>query len=123
MKKILALLSISILITVKGYSQQRDTTRHKESDKHRMMRFIGQRLNVDSVKAKQVEVIQSNYKAGVARLMATGSLTEQQKRQGMDSLVKQKNTSLSLILTPEQQAKIIPSTEWRKDKQTEKKQH
>ncbi|RKR84181.1 hypothetical protein BDD43_4408 [Mucilaginibacter gracilis] len=114
MKKIFTILSLILLISVRGYSQQIDTTKHKESDHHRMTRFISQRLNLDSVKAAQIVAIQDSYKAGMKQVISNGSLTETQKHRAIDSLVIKKNNSLSAILTPEQQEKIIPSTERQK---------
>ncbi|RKR84507.1 hypothetical protein BDD43_4746 [Mucilaginibacter gracilis] len=114
MKKIFTILSLILLISVRGYSQQRDTTKHKESEHHRMTRFIRQRLNVDSVKAAQIAAIQDSYKAGMKQVINNGSLNETQKHRAIDSLVIKKNNSLSAILTLEQQEKIIPSTERQK---------
>jgi len=121
MKKIIILLGVIQLTSAIANGQQRDTTRHKESDHHRMNRFIRQRLNIDSVKAEQIAVIQDTYKASMKQLMSNGGLTENQKRHAMDSLVNRKNNSLSALLTPEQQAKFIPSTERAKSNATEKK--
>jgi hypothetical protein len=121
MKKLL-LSSIVIILSVSSYAQQRDTTlRRKENDKQRMTRFIGQRLGVDSVKAKQIGAIQEEYKAGMGRLNTNTTLTETQRHQAVDSLMRRKNAKLSTLLTPEQQAKIIPSTERRKAQGPEKK--
>ncbi|PTQ92462.1 hypothetical protein C8P68_11262 [Mucilaginibacter yixingensis] len=117
MKKILALLILGIIFTNSSYSQQRDTTKHKESDNHRMNRFIRQRLGIDSIKAEQVDAIQATYKAGIARVASSG-LSEDQRRRAIDSLMRQKNARLAAILTLEQQAKIIPSTERSKEKST-----
>jgi uncharacterized protein with von Willebrand factor type A (vWA) domain len=78
-----------------------------------MTRFISQRLNVDSVKAAQIAAVQENYKASLKQLMSTDGLTEDQRHRGVDSLARIKNSAFLTLLTPEQQAKIIPGTERR----------
>lgn len=121
MKKILLIVSLISLFLITGvYAQQRDTVKHKESEQHRMNRFIRQRLTVDSVKAEKINAIQDKYKASMKQVMGNGSLSENQKHRAMDSLVSRKNTALSALLTPEQQAKFIPSTERAKNKPADK---
>jgi len=94
----------------KGYSQQKP-----DSLKLRQVRqqhfFYRKELQVDSVKAQKVSQIQDNYKAGMHRLMTDTSLNEAGKRAKIKVLMDVKNQQLRLLLSPAQQAKIIPTTE------------
>ena len=86
-----------------------------------MNRFVRQRLNVDSVKAEKITQIQDSYKASLKQVFGNPGLTEEQRRRAVDSLIARKNATLSTLLTPDQQAKFIPSTERAKIKPAEKK--
>jgi hypothetical protein len=75
-----------------------------------MMRFYGNRLKLDTGKAAQVMAIQETYKTGLKQLVARNP-SEQQYRQAVAALMAEKNRQLAQLLTPEQQAMIIPTTE------------
>ena len=70
-------------------------------------------LGVDSVRAEQLLKVQSEYKSGVARVVADTSLNDAGKRAAIDRLIGLKNRQLEGLLTPAQQSKVIPTTERR----------
>ncbi|MDT3403738.1 hypothetical protein [Mucilaginibacter terrae] len=122
MKKLfIIVLPLLLMITVKeGYgqkSQQQDAQQlrkqqlRQDSSMRRQRQYYRQSLHVDSVKAQQVSQVQDEYKAGLNAVMADAGLNEEQKKQKIKTLMQEKNRKLKSMLTPEQQAKIIPSTE------------
>jgi hypothetical protein len=109
MKKIyytLALLSVLLINISLGYSQRRS-----EMPRQKMHEFLKKTLSVDSVKAEQVLQIMLVYKANVKRTIDSSSLAPEVKAQQIQTFIKEKNHQLEAILSKEQQAKIIPTTE------------
>ena len=112
---------VMILGSLKSYAQKVDTTKRKDDPHMHMHRHIRQRLNIDSAKAEQVNTVQEKYKMGITRAVSDRKLTDGQRRLAIDSLMREKNGKLGKMLTPEQQSKIIPSTEMKKETTSEKK--
>jgi len=99
-----------LALTFKGYSQQKpDSLKLRQARQQHA--FYRKTLQVDSIKAQKVSQIQDSYKAGINRLMADTSLNEAAKRIKIKALMDSKNQQLRLLLSPAQQATIIPVTE------------
>ena len=106
---ILTTLTISIL-SVKGFGQQRpDSLKLRQARQQNS--YYRKALQVDSVKALQVARIQDSYKFGLNQVLVDTSLNEAAKRIRIKTLMDAKNQQLRLLLSPAQQAKIIPTTE------------
>jgi hypothetical protein len=106
------LLIIAVLTgsCFEAYSQQKpDSLKLRQARQQHT--FYRKALQVDSAKAQRVSQIQDSYKAGMNRLMADTGLNEAGRRAKVKVLMDAKNQQLRLILSPAQQAKIIPTTE------------
>lgn len=73
--------------------------------------YYSKNLLIDSAKAEQVLAIQGSYKKGVSLVIADSSLSETGRHAKIQLLIRDKNRKLRSLLTPEQQQKIIPTTE------------
>lgn len=102
----LCMVLIGCLCSIQSYSQDNKIKQQKEN-----RNYYRKALQVDSVKAEKVSQIQAIYKAGINQLMADTSLNDAVKRVRIKSLMDAKNQQLRLLLSPTQQAKIIPTTE------------
>ncbi|KAA8482588.1 hypothetical protein BDE36_4379 [Arcticibacter tournemirensis] len=79
--------------------------------KHIRVNYYKGILKVDSIKADQVNKVQSDFKASVKALASDKTLGDDTRRAGIQSLIAERNRKLGAILSPEQMEKIIPSTE------------
>jgi len=96
--------------SLSGYSQQKqDSLKQKRARQQHV--FYRQTLQIDSAKAQKVAQIQESYKAGMNQLMTDTSLSDEGRRARIKALMDIKNQQLRLLLSPAQQAKIIPTTE------------
>ncbi|PWG78022.1 hypothetical protein [Pararcticibacter amylolyticus] len=68
-------------------------------------------LKGDSAKAEQVNKVQSEYKESMKALETDKSLSQEARIARIKTLIAERNRMLESFLSPEQQAKIIPSTE------------
>lgn len=73
--------------------------------------FYRKTLQVDSAKADQVALVQSNYKAALHTIMIDTSLREEGRKNKIKTLVDSKNQQLRQLLSPAQLEKIIPAAE------------
>ena len=121
MKILFTLISLSIGILLSSESVQAqarpDSVVRKpravnvQQQKQQQRSYYRRALKVDSLKAEQVGRIQDEYKAGMKAVIEDQRLNQQARQARMKALVEEKNRKLSAILTPEQQSRIIPSTE------------
>ncbi|MDP4240346.1 MAG: hypothetical protein Q8904_12840 [Bacteroidota bacterium] len=93
-----------------AYAQQQDSLKQKQ------IKFYSRVLTVGQETATQVASIMDTYKEGVKKVVADATLTEDARRAKIDELIDEKNKKFELLLTPAQQAKIIPTTERKKNK-------
>lgn len=105
-----SLFFASILSVNTSYAQQQDSLKQKQ------VKFYSRVLNANQDTAKQVATIMDTYKEGVKKVVADATLSEEVKRARIDGLIEEKNKKFELLLTPAQQAKIIPTTERKKNK-------
>lgn len=101
-----------------GYSQiradsssQRQRVQSRSEQRRGAMNFYRRSLKVDSAKAEAVSAIQTEYKTSMNALLANKGLNEESRRVQLKSLQIERNRKLRRILNPEQQQKVIPSTE------------
>jgi hypothetical protein len=106
---LISLLIASTLSVSNSYAQQQDSLKQKQ------VKYFSRILTVSQDTAKQVTTIMYTYKEGVKKVVADAALIEEVKRAKIDSLIEEKNKKLELLLTPAQQAKIIPTTERKKN--------
>ena len=106
---LISLLIASILFVSTSYAQSQDSLKQKQ------IKFFSRVLTVSQDTAKQIAAIMDTYKESVKKVIADATLSEEIKRARIDGLIEEKNKKLELILTPAQQAKIIPSTERKKN--------
>ena len=92
------------------YAQQQDSLKQK------MIIFYSKVLTTNPDTAMQVASIIDTYKEGAKKVMAEVTLSEEARRIKFDALIEKKNKKLELLLSPAQQAKIIPTTEREKKK-------
>ncbi|MDT3403603.1 hypothetical protein [Mucilaginibacter terrae] len=117
MKKKFCIIPVLLLIIQTSYSQQKDLQQlqkqqlRQDSARGKQRMYYRQSLHIDSAKAQQVAQVQDEYKAGLNALMAETGLSQEQRKQRVKALMQEKNRKLKTMLTPEQQAKIIPTTE------------
>lgn len=107
MKKQIKCIVFLILSYSYGYSQDKLS----KSLKIKQSEFYRSSLQVDSAKADKVGQIQASYKAGMNQAIADTSLNDAAKRARIKALMDAKNQQLRLLLSPAQQAKMIPTTE------------
>ena len=107
------LLISSTLSVSNSYAQQQDSLKQKQ------IKYLSRILTVGQDTAMQVYALMDTYKESVKKVIVDATLTEEVKRVRIDGLIEEKNKKLEFILTPAQQAKIIPSTE-RKQNQSVK---
>ena len=82
----------------------------------KQIKFYSKVLTTSKDTANQVSTIMDTYKEGVKKIVADATFSEQTKRVKIDELIAEKNKKLEILLTPAQQAKIIPTTERNKNK-------
>ena len=112
-------LVVAVFISSAGYSQ--DSLRKAQQQKPHPLTSADQKdsqqayyrqvLGVDSVKSEQVSQIQDAYKAGMKVVLDDKNLSQDVMREKIKGLMEEKNKKLMLLLTPDQQEKIIPGTE------------
>ena len=107
---LISLFFASMLSVTTSFAQQQDSLKQKQ------INFFSRVLTVSQDTAKQVTTIMGTYKESVKKVIADASLTEEVKRVKIDGLIEEKNKKLELLLSPAQQAKIIPSTERKENK-------
>jgi len=106
---LIALFFVSILSYSNSYAQQQDSLKQKQ------IKFYSRVLSSSQDTARQVATIMDTYKEGVKKVVADATLTEEVRRAKIDGLIEEKNKKFALLLSPAQQAKIIPTTERKKD--------
>lgn len=118
MKSAIYLKGLFLLLTcftLNSYGQQTEPAKSKEQtelQKQRMQQnFYRRTLQVDSVKASQVAKIQASYKEALNAIVADTTLNDTARRVRIKAIMGLKNRQLEQLLTPAQQAKIIPTTE------------
>ena len=112
-------LSIALLININVASAQSHQDSIKKAQKiltpqeqkQRQHNFYKRSLNIDSAKAVKVADIQDTYKAGMKKVVADQSLSQEARSAKIKALMEEKNQKLRAILSPTQQEKIIPTTE------------
>jgi hypothetical protein len=110
---LISLLIASALSVSASYAQQQDSLKQKQ------VQYFSKVLKTGQDTAKLVSVIMDTYKESVKKVIAEAAISEDVKRVKIDGLIAEKNQKLALILSPAQQAIVIPSTE-RKQNQTVK---
>jgi hypothetical protein len=108
---LISLLFVSLLSVSNSYAQKQDSLKQKQ------LQYYTKTLSISHDSSKLVVTIMDSYKESVKKVIADVTLTEEVKRVKIDDLIAEKNKKLELLLTPAQQAKIIPSTERKKGKQ------
>lgn len=97
----------------KAYCQQPDSVKSNK------VGFIRALLKTDTSTARRVAEIQDSYKYALRQVVSNGSLTDQQRRSVIDSLMNEKNRKLEELLPEGQRNLIIPTTErkrtWKRD--------
>ncbi|PWG77979.1 hypothetical protein [Pararcticibacter amylolyticus] len=93
--------------SIRARQRVQSTTEQKRTQ----LNYYKRTLKVDSVKAEQVTKIQSDYKDSMKALEADKSLNDDARRSHIKALIAERNRKLADILDPQQQARIIPSTE------------
>ncbi|PWG81821.1 hypothetical protein [Pararcticibacter amylolyticus] len=101
-----------------GYAQ---TKQDSIAPGQRVLSFSGQKriqlnfykrtLKIDSIKAEQVDKVQSGYKESMKALEADKSLSLEIRRERIRTLIEERNRKLATFLSPEQQEQIVPSSE------------
>jgi hypothetical protein len=107
---LISLLFASMLSVNTVYAQQQDSLKQK------MINFYSKVLTANTDTAKQVADIIDTYKQSAKKVIADATLSEGAIRIKFDSLIEEKNKKLERLLTPAQQAKVIPTTEREKKK-------
>ena len=102
---LISVLLVSLLSVNNSYAQ------HQDSLKQKQIKFYSRVLSASQDTARQVATIMDTYKEGVKKVVADITLTEEVRRVKIDGLIAEKNKKLALLLSPSQQAKIIPTTE------------
>jgi hypothetical protein len=102
---LISLLLVSVLSVNNSYAQQQDNLNQKQ------IKFYSRVLSASQDTATRVSNIMSTYKEGVKKVVADATLSEEARRVKIDELIAEKNKKLALLLSPAQQAKIIPTTE------------
>ena len=93
-----------------SYAQQQDSLKQKQ------INYFSRVLNASRDTAKQVTTIMDTYKESAKKVIVDATLSEEAKRVKIDGLIDEKNKKLEMLLSPAQQAKIIPTTERTKNK-------
>lgn len=114
MKFKIAIIGVVLSLSVSvSYGQQSDSTEKQART------YMSRRLKIDTLAAGQVVSIQEAYKTAVRKVIANGSLSDDQKRAEIISLADEKNKKLRKFLTAEQLLDIVPTTErtrgWKPD--------
>lgn len=73
--------------------------------------YYKQILNIDTVKALDIARIQGYYKTAINKLIAEQNISDLERANKAEALMIEKNRQLKLLLSIEQQEKIIPTTE------------
>jgi len=107
---LISLLFVSALSVNNTYAQKQDSLKQKQ------IKFYSSVLSAGQDTAKQVATIMDTYKEGVKKVIADVTLSEETRRVKIDELINEKNKKFELLLTPAQQAKIIPTTERKMNK-------
>lgn len=100
-------------LALNSYAQENAKKPVNEVQKQKLQQrnFYRKTLQVDSAKADQVALVQSNYKAALNAIMIDTSLREEGRRAKVKALIDGKNQQLRQLLSPAQQEKMIPTTE------------
>ena len=109
---LISLLFVSLLSINSSYAQKQK----QDSLNQKHIKFYSKVLTVGQDTAKLVATIMNTYKEGVKKVVADATLTDETRRVKIDALIDEKNKEFERILTPAQQAKIIPTTERNKNK-------
>ena len=98
-------------LALNSYAQENAKKPGNDTQKQKIQQrnFYRKTLQVDSAKADQVVLVQSNYKAALNAIMIDTSLREEGRRAKVKALIDIKNQQLRQLLSPAQQEKMIPT--------------
>lgn len=93
-----------------GVIQQRKPLTDQEK-RRKQEQYFRRTIGGDSLKAVQVSKVMEEYKTALYRMMEDKSLSAEARKSKMTVLMETKNRKLSELLSPDQQSRLIPSTE------------
>ncbi|CAH0177622.1 hypothetical protein SRABI27_01764 [Pedobacter sp. Bi27] len=110
MKKNIIAFALFIFMLYSGAevsAQQKKENKNKQG----LQSFYKVTLLVDSLKAGQVEKIQTDYKASLLTVERDTSVSGQLRKSRIKALMEGRNIKLRAILTPLQLEKLVPPSE------------
>lgn len=113
MKKYLFLTAILVIVVI---SAKTSFAQKQDNSKQKLIQYYSKTLIISIDSAKLIYDIMSTYKDNVKKVLAETTLTEESRRAKIDDIISEKNKKLELLLSPAQQAKIIPTNERNKNK-------
>ena len=105
MKKLFTVAVLMIGFTVASYAQQ-STTSPKETRKEEQKKMKDE-LNLSNEQETKLKDTDKEFRTRAQSIKANTSLSEEQKKEQLKSLHKERVTKANAILTPEQQEKGI----------------
>jgi len=110
MKKNIMTFSLFVFML---YSGVEVSAQQKKEDKSKqdLRSFYKATLRVDSLKAGQLEKIQTDYKASLVAVERDTSVSGQLRKSRIKALMEGRNIKLKAILTPLQLEKLVPPSE------------
>ena len=108
-KNIIAFTLFALML----YAGAEVSAQQKKEDKNKqgLQSFYKVALLVDSLKAGQVEKIQTDYKASLLTVERDTSVSGQLRKSKIKALMEGRNIKLRAILTPLQLEKLVPPSE------------
>jgi hypothetical protein len=107
----LTFIIVSTFCAAGAFAQQPKQGNDRDSLRRKMAGFYSRQLKLDTARSAQVARIMEDYKTAAKQLTARTDVTDLQKRSMGEQLIADKNRKLAPLLSPDQQAKMIPTTE------------